>query len=87
MDTIQAPSKREKKILRPQNQQKLRSYRTTPKCKFGYQIPLSNDYEHALSIDEHDDDNKWAESIKLDIDQKNDHDNYKGMGKGSHSEG
>ena len=67
-------AKREKKLLRLQNQAKLRSYRTTPKCKFGYQIPRSNDCEHASSIDKHNGNNKWAESIKLEIYQQHDHD-------------
>ena len=80
-------SKREKKLLRLQNQAKLRSYRTTPKYKFGYQIPRSNDYEHALSIDKHDGNNKWAESIKLEIDQQHDYVTYKDMGKVSSPEG
>ena len=35
--------KREKKLLRLQNQAKLRSYRTLPKNKFRYEIPRKND--------------------------------------------
>ena len=61
-------AKREKKLLRLQNQAKLRSYRTAPKYKFGYQHPRNNDYEHALSLDKHNGNNKWAEAIKLEID-------------------
>ena len=87
MEVILVPSKREKKLLRVQNQAKLRSYRTTPKHKFGYQIPLINDHEHALSIDKHNVNNKWAESIKLEIDQKHDYGTYKDMGKDSSPEG
>ena len=43
-------AKRDKKLLRLQNQDNLRSYRTFPKQKFGYQTPRNNDYEYALSI-------------------------------------
>ena len=41
----------EKRIIRLQNQVKLRSCRSSSKCKFGYEMPLKNDYEHAVSID------------------------------------
>ena len=87
MEAIQVPRKREKKLLFLQNQAKSRSYRTAPKCKFGYQITRGNDYEHALSIDKHNGNNKWAESIKLETCQQHDYDTYKGMGKGSSTEG
>ena len=76
-------AKREKKLLRLQNQAKIRSYRTTPKYKFGYQIPRINDYDHALSIEKHDGNDKWDEYIKLEIDQQHDYETYKDMGKGS----
>ena len=66
--------KGEKKLLRLQNQSKLRRYRTTPKYKFGYQMPLNNYYEHTLSIDKYNGNNKWAEAIKLEIDQQHDYD-------------
>ena len=36
-------SKREKKLLRLQNQAKLRRHRTFSKCQFGYEIPRNND--------------------------------------------
>ena len=42
-------SKREKKMLRLINQAKLRSYRITPKYKFGYIVP--RDYAHAEQLD------------------------------------
>ena len=76
-------AKREKKLLRLQNQAKLRSYRTTPKHKFGYQIPRNNNYERALSIDKHNGNKKQAEAIKLEIDQQHDYNTCKDMGKSS----
>ena len=57
--------KRKKKLLRLQKQAKLRSYGTTPTWKFGYQMPRSDDHEHASSIDKNNVNNKWAEAIKL----------------------
>ena len=80
-------AKKEKKMLRLQNQSKLRSCRTAPKFKFGYQMPRTNDYDHDLSIDKHDGNNKWAEAIKLEIDQKHAYDTCKDMGEGSSSKG
>ena len=44
-------AKREKKLLRLQNQAKLRSYRTSPRYKFGYELPRNNDYDHAIELD------------------------------------
>ena len=69
-------AKRDKKTLRLQNQAKLRSYRTSPKCKFDYQMSRNNDYERVLSIDKYNSNKKWAEAIKLDIDQQHEHDTY-----------
>ena len=40
-----------------------------------------------MSIEKHNGNNKWAEAIKLEIDQQHDHDTYKDMGKGSSPEG
>ena len=80
-------AKREKKILRLQNQAKLRRHRIIPKFKFGYQIPRSNDYDHASSIDKNDGNNKWAEHVKLEIDQQCYYDTYKDIGKGSSLKG
>ena len=80
-------AKRDKKILRLQNQAKLRSYRTYPKHKFGYQIPQNNYYENSLSIDKHNGNKKWNEDIKLKIDQQHECNNCKLIGKGLPSKG
>ena len=50
-------------------------------------MPRNNDYEYALSIDKHNGNNKWAEAIKLEIDQQYDCDTLKDMGKVSSSKG
>ena len=46
-------SKREKKLLRLQNQAKLRSCSNVPKYNFGHQIPRANDCDHTFSIEKH----------------------------------
>ena len=47
----------------------------------------NNDYKHALSIDNHDANNKWTEVIKLGVDQQHDCDTQKNVGKGSSPKG
>ena len=74
-------AKIDKKLLRLQNQAKLRSYRNSPKHKFGYQIPRNNDYEHDLSIYKHNSNKQWTEAIKIEIDQQHEYDTYKNIGK------
>ena len=78
-------AKREKKLLRALNQAKLRSYRTTPRYKFGYEIPRNNDYDHALSIDKKNRNNKWSEAIHLEVQQQHEYDTYKDLGHKNHA--
>ena len=40
-----------------------------------------------MSLDKHNGNNKWAEAIKLEIDQQHDYNTYKDMGKSSSPEG
>ena len=58
-------AKRKKKMLRMLNQAKLRSYRTSPKCKFGYELPRNNNYQHALDLDKRNGNHLWEEAVKL----------------------
>ena len=73
-------AKREKKLLRLQNQVKLRSYRTSPRYKFGYELPRNNDYNHAIELDKRNGNTLWRDSIKLEIDQQNDYSTYEDLG-------
>ena len=59
-----------KKLFQIQNQATLRSYRTSLKHNFGYQVPHNKDYEHNFSIDEHNGKNEWAKAIKLETDHQ-----------------
>ena len=61
-------AKREKKLLRLQNQEKNRSCRTSPKCKFGHKTSRNSDYYHAVSIVKKNGSYLWAEFIKLEVD-------------------
>ena len=58
-------AKREQKMLRLVNQAKLRSYRTTPKYKFGYIV--SRDYAHAEQLDITNKNDKWKDSVILEL--------------------
>ena len=54
----------EKRLLRLQNQAKLRSYRTSPRCKFGCEVPRNNSYDHAIELDNANDNNKCQDAIQ-----------------------
>ena len=77
-------AKREKKLLRALNP-KLRSCRTSPRHKFRCEIPRNNDYDHALSIDKRNGNNKWSEAINLEIQQQHEHDTCKDLGHKRHA--
>ena len=47
---------------------------TVPKHEFGHQITHANDYEYALHVDKHNSNIKWAEAIKIEIDQQQNYD-------------
>jgi hypothetical protein len=58
---------RQKKLFRMANQAKLRSFRTAPKYKYGYEIP--RDYAHALVLDRRNGNTKWADATSLEMGQ------------------
>ena len=43
----------------------------------------NNDYEHTLSIYKHNANNKWAEVIKIEIDQQHEYDTYNNVDTGT----
>ena len=57
-------AKREKHLNRLVKQAKLRSYRTSPKFKYGYEIPRN--YQHALELDKAAGNNKWRDANILE---------------------
>ena len=59
---------------------KLKSCRTAPRHKFGYEMPRNNDYDYALSIDKRNGNNKWADAICLEIEQQHECDTHKDLG-------
>jgi hypothetical protein len=67
-------AKREQKLTRMINQAKLRSYRTSPKYAYGYEVPKS--YRHALKLDEKAGNTKWQDATKLEMTQLNEYDTF-----------
>ena len=73
-------AKRQKKLFRMANQAKLRSFRLTPKFKYGYEIP--RDYQHAVELDRKNGNTKWVDATKLEMSQLDEYKCFKDQGKG-----
>ena len=65
-------AKREKKFIRMVNQTKLRSFRTAPKYKYGFEVPC--DYAHALQLDAKNGNTRWQDAAKTELDQIKEYD-------------
>ena len=74
-------AKREKKMLRMANQAKLRSYRLTPKYKFGYIVP--RDYNHAKKLDASNENKEWGDATQLELKQIDEYETFIDLGKGA----
>ena len=72
-------AKNRKKMLRMVNQAKLRSYRTAPRYKYGYEVPRN--YGHAMELDEKHGNSLWKEAIGKEHEQINEYDTFKDLGK------
>ena len=60
-------AKRQKKFTRMVNQAKLKSYSSSPKYKYGFEVPKN--YAHALSLDAKNKNTKWKDAADLEIQQ------------------
>lgn len=60
-------ARREKKFKRMVNQAKLRSFRTAPVYKYGFEIP--RDYAHAMALDRLNGNDNWKRAATLEFDQ------------------
>ena len=72
-------AKREKKLLRMANQAKLRSYRITPKYKFGFVVP--RDYKHAMQLDKENGNTKFKDCTMLELNQIDEYKTFIDLGK------
>ncbi len=73
-------AKRAKKMLRMVNQSKLRSYKTSKKYMYGFEVPQN--YEDAIRLDKLNGNDKWQSATKLEMDQLHEYDTFhdKGIG-------
>ena len=69
---------RQKKMIRMANQAKLRSFRTAPKYKCGFEVP--KDYDDAVRIDRGNGNRKWQDAIDLEFKQLMDYDTFHDLG-------
>ena len=74
-------AKREKKFLRMVNQAKLRSFRHSPKYKYGFEVAKS--YNHAMELDRRNGNTKWNEAVVYEIDMFHENDVFKVHGHSS----
>ena len=74
-------ARRHKKYFRMVNQAKLRSYNSSPKYMFGYEIPKN--YQHALELDARNGNTKWRDCTALEMQQLNEYKTFKDLGHAS----
>ena len=74
-------AKNQKKLLRHVNQAKLRSYRTAPRYKYGYELPRNGDYDHAVQLDRKAKNTKWQDATALELDQIDSYEAFQDLGK------
>ena len=55
-------------------QAKLRSYKTSPRYMFGFEVPKN--YEEALRLDKKNGNTKWQDCTKLELDQLNEYKSF-----------
>jgi Reverse transcriptase (RNA-dependent DNA polymerase) len=60
-------AKRQKKFTRMVNQAKLKSYSSSPKYKYGFEVPKN--YAHAMALDSKNKNTKWKDAADLELKQ------------------
>ena len=64
-------AKHEKVLKRQLHQAKLRSYRTAPRYKYGFEVP--RDYNHAMELDKKNGNKKWKDSTGIEVELLDDY--------------
>jgi len=75
---LKSLAKREKKLDRLVKQARLRSFKTSPKYKYGFQVP--RDYNEAVAFDLRNGNVNWAKATKLEMQQLKDYETFKDLG-------
>ena len=73
---------REKKLLRIVNQAKLKSYRSSPTYKYGYEVP--RDHAHAMQLDKKNGNRKWQEAELAELAQLDEYSTFIDIGEKTH---
>jgi hypothetical protein len=71
-------AKRQKKFIRMVNQAKLRSYRTAPQYKYGFELPKN--FPHAVRLDERNGNTRWQDAVRLEREQIDEYETFKDLG-------
>ena len=74
-------AKRQKKLFRMINQAKLRSFRTAPRYKYGFEIPKN--YKHAVEIDHRNGNKRWQDATELEMGTMDNYQVFEDYGKGA----
>ena len=75
-------ARRQKRLVRLANQEKLRSYRTSKKYKFGYEIPRS--YQQAMDLDKINGNTKWKDAADTEMKVMSDYNVFTDLGHKRH---
>jgi len=71
-------ARRQKKLFRAVNQAKLRSFRTAPRYKYGFEVPRN--YKHAMELDKRNGNTKWYDATSLEMQVMDDYQVFKDTG-------
>jgi hypothetical protein len=71
-------AQRQKKLIRMAKQAYLRSFRSAPKYKYGFEVPKN--YEDAIRLDKINGNNKWMDAIKTELGQIDEYNTFKDFG-------
>ena len=74
LGNIRALAKTQKRMIRVANQAKLKSWREKPKYMYGYLIPQN--YAQAVQIDKDNNNTKWQDCTKLELNQIDKYDTF-----------
>ena len=74
-------AKRQQHMFRMANQAKLRSFRLSPKYKYGFEIP--RDYKHAIELDAKSGTTRWSDATHLEMAQLDEYDCFQDQGTGA----
>jgi hypothetical protein len=71
-------ARRQKKFIRTAKQAYLRSFRSSPKYKYGHEVP--KDYHDALRLDKVHGSTKWLDATNLELAQIDEYETFKDVG-------